>query len=64
MKHGPDVSVLAALLGDPARAFALVFSVEAAAFVLAAALALRVGRTGADDIKLPAMPAGDAVPAE
>lgn len=53
-----------ALLGDPARAFALVFSVEAAAFVLAAALALRVGRTGADDIKLPAMPAGDAVPAE
>ena len=56
--------VARALLGDPASAFALVFSIEAAAFVLAAALALGVGRTGADDIKLPAMPAGDAVPAE
>jgi BCD family chlorophyll transporter-like MFS transporter len=53
-----------ALLGDPASAFALVFSIEAAAFVLAAGLALGVGRSGADDIKLPAMPAGDAVPAE
>lgn len=53
-----------ALLGDPASAFALVFSIEAAAFVLAAALALRVGSSSADNIRLPAMPAGDAVPAE
>ena len=52
------------VFGEPSRAFALVFSVEAAAFLTAAALALRVGRTGADDLKLPAMPSVEAVAAE
>jgi BCD family chlorophyll transporter-like MFS transporter len=52
------------VFGEPARAFALVFLVEGAAFLTAAALALRVGRTSADDNKLPAMPAMDAVAAE
>lgn len=50
--------------GDPARAFALVFSIEGAAFLTAAVLALRVGRTSADDNRLPAMPSADAVAAE
>lgn len=52
------------LLGEPGPAFALVFSVEAAAFLIAAVLALRVGKTAADDLRLPAMPTVDAVAAE
>lgn len=51
-------------MGEPGRAFALVFAVEAAAFLAAASLALRVGRSSADDGKLPALPAIDAVAAE
>jgi MFS transporter, BCD family, chlorophyll transporter len=53
-----------AMLGDPAQAFALVFTAEAAAFLAAAVLAVRVGKSSADDLTLPAMPAGDAVAAE
>ncbi len=53
-----------AMLGAPAGAFAFVFSVEAAAFLVAALLALRVGKSSADDLRLPAMPAGEAVAAE
>lgn len=53
-----------AILGDPAQAFGLVFTAEAAAFLAAAVLAVRVGRSSADDLTLPAMPAGDAVAAE
>jgi len=53
-----------AMLGDPAQAFALVFTAEAAAFLAAAVLAVRVGRSSADDLRLPAMPAGDALAAE
>ncbi|MDZ7627158.1 MAG: BCD family MFS transporter [Parvularculaceae bacterium] len=51
-------------LQDPGSAFALVFSIEAAAFLIAAVLAMRVGRTSADELKLPAMPTVDAVAAE
>jgi BCD family chlorophyll transporter-like MFS transporter len=50
--------------GDPARAFALVFSLEGAAFLAAAFLAMRVGRTIADDSRLPAMPSVEAMAAE
>ncbi|MFN3958848.1 MAG: BCD family MFS transporter [Parvularculaceae bacterium] len=53
-----------AMLGDPAQAFALVFTIEAVAFLAAAVLAARVGRSSADHLRLPAMPAGDAVAAE
>lgn len=52
------------LFGEPARAFALVFIVEGAAFLMAAILALRVGQTSADNIKLPPMPSIEAVAAE
>ena len=51
-------------LGEPSRAFALVFFLEGAAFLTAAMLALRVGRSSADDAKLPAMPSIEAVAAE
>ncbi len=59
-----SLDVAREFFGDPARAFALVFTVEAAAFLAAAALALRVGRTGADENRLPALPSIDAVAAE
>jgi BCD family chlorophyll transporter-like MFS transporter len=52
------------LLGEHGRAFALVFSIEAAAFLIAAVLALRVGKTAADDFKLPVMPTVNALAAE
>lgn len=47
-----------AAFGAPAQAFGAVFAIEAAVFVLAAWLALRVGKTSADAARLPAMPAG------
>ncbi len=53
-----------ALFADTASAFAFVFGFEGLMFLVAAVLAARVGRTAADDIKLPAMPAGDHLPAE
>ncbi len=53
-----------AVLGEPAPAFAFVFTIEGAAFLAAGVLALRVGRTAADDTRLPAMPAGEAIAAE
>lgn len=58
------LDIARAMLGEPAPAFALVFAVEAAAFVAAAGLAMRVGRTSADDNRLPAMPSVEAVAAE
>jgi len=51
-------------MGEPERAFALVFAAEGAAFLAAAGLALRVGRSSADDSRLPALPTIDAVAAE
>ncbi|MEM9704633.1 MAG: BCD family MFS transporter [Pseudomonadota bacterium] len=45
-------------------AFAIVFAAEGTLFLVAAALALRVGASDADNITLPAMPAGEPLPAE
>jgi BCD family chlorophyll transporter-like MFS transporter len=51
---------LARLVFDtPAPAFALVFAAEGLTFLIAAALAVRVGRTDADTLRLPALPSGE-----
>ena len=52
------------VLPDVRMAFAWVFSVEGLAFLVAAGLAACVGRTRADAIRLPMMPAGDDLPFE
>ncbi|MEO0816617.1 MAG: BCD family MFS transporter [Pseudomonadota bacterium] len=52
------------LLGEPNIAFTVVFAVEGALFAVAGGLALWVGRTSADDMTLPVLPAGDILPAE
>ena len=51
------IDLTRSLLPDPGAAFAVVFGAEGAAFLAAALLAARVGRTEADDHILPAMPA-------
>ena len=43
----------------PAPAFALVFAVEGVTFLVAAALAVRVGRTDGDSLRLPALPSSE-----
>ncbi|MEO1015553.1 MAG: BCD family MFS transporter [Pseudomonadota bacterium] len=48
-----------AIMTEPGAAFAAVFAAEACLFVLAAILAVGVGRTKADNMRLPAMPAGE-----
>ncbi|MEM9739694.1 MAG: BCD family MFS transporter [Pseudomonadota bacterium] len=53
-----------AFMGEPTLAFATVFAVEGALFAFAGGLALWVGRTPADSMTLPAIPAGDILPAE
>ncbi|MEO0398666.1 MAG: BCD family MFS transporter [Pseudomonadota bacterium] len=58
------VDVARVALGEPGGAFAIVFAVEGLVFWVAAYLAGRVGRTQADGMTLPMMPAGDQVPAE
>ena len=50
------VDVARAVMDAPAPAFALVFAVEGLIFLVAAALALRVGETSADAGRLPALP--------
>ena len=50
------VDVARAVMDAPAPAFALVFAVEGLIFLVAAALALRVGETSADAARLPALP--------
>jgi MFS transporter, BCD family, chlorophyll transporter len=50
------VDVARAVMDAPAPAFALVFAVEGLTFLVAAALALRVGETRADSQRLPALP--------
>lgn len=50
------VDVSRAVMDAPAPAFALVFAVEGLIFLVAAALALRVGETSADASRLPALP--------
>jgi len=58
------IDVARALLPDPASAFAIVFGLEALAFLVSATLAARVGATLADDMRLPAMPAGEVLHAD
>ncbi len=53
-----------AVFMDVSSAFAFVFGFEGLMFLVAAVLAARVGRSSADRMKLPAMPAGDQLPAE
>ncbi|MFN7164815.1 MAG: BCD family MFS transporter [Hyphomonas sp.] len=53
------VDVARALMDTPAPAFALVFAVEGVIFLVAAALALRVGQTGADNLRLPVLPSSE-----
>jgi BCD family chlorophyll transporter-like MFS transporter len=55
------VDVARLLMDAPAPAFALVFAVEGLTFLLAAALALRVGQTGADTLKLPVLPSSEFI---
>jgi MFS transporter, BCD family, chlorophyll transporter len=55
------VDVARILMDAPAPAFALVFAVEGLTFLLAAALALRVGQTGADTLKLPVLPSSEFI---
>lgn len=50
------VDVSRAVMDAPAPAFALVFAVEGLIFLVAAALALRVGESNADMARLPALP--------
>ncbi len=57
------VDVARAAFAETAPAFALVFTVEGVTFLAAAAIAVFIGRTGADDIALPALPA-EGLPAE
>ena len=58
------VDAARAVLSDPATAFAIVFAAEAVAFLAAAVLAARVGRSDADEMKLPAIPTGEPLHAE
>ena len=58
------IDITRAIFADVSSAFAFVFGFEGLMFLVAAALAARVGRTEADDMKLPVMPAGDQLPAE
>lgn len=53
------VDIARALMDAPAPAFALVFTLEGLTFLLAAALALRVGKTDADSQRLPALPSNE-----
>jgi BCD family chlorophyll transporter-like MFS transporter len=53
------VDVARALMDAPAPAFALVFALEGLTFLAAAALALRVGETGADADRLPVLPSSE-----
>ena len=55
------VDMARVLMDAPAPAFALVFAVEGLTFLLAAALALRVGQTGADTLRLPVLPSSEFI---
>jgi len=58
------IDVTRATLGEPSMAFAIVFAAEGLAFLVSAWLAGRVGRTDADDMRLPVMPAGERLAIE
>jgi BCD family chlorophyll transporter-like MFS transporter len=53
------VDIARLLIGEPAPAFALVFTLEGLTFLAAAALALRVGRTESDTLRLPVLPSSE-----
>lgn len=53
-----------ALFGQVSPAFATVFALEGMLFIVAAICAAWVGASSADDSDLPALPAGEMVPAE
>ena len=58
------VDATRAVLADPGAAFAFVFAAEGGAFLVAAWLAARVGRSEADEMVLPAIPTGEPLQAE
>ncbi len=58
------LDVMRLLTPETGGAFMAVFAAEAALFVVAAMLALRVGTSAADTRRLPAMPAGEALIAD
>ncbi len=58
------IDVMRAVLEQTASAFAVVFASEGALFLGAAVLAAQVGRSDADEMRLPAMPAGEHLTAE
>jgi len=58
------IDITRAIFADVSSAFAFVFGFEGLMFLVAAVLAARVGRTEADGMKLPVMPAGDQLPAQ
>jgi BCD family chlorophyll transporter-like MFS transporter len=51
------IDIARSLIGDLSTSFALVFALEALTFVAAGILALRVGKSDADERNLPFMPA-------
>ena len=53
------VDIARLVFETPAPAFALVFAVEGVTFLVAAALAVRVGRTDGDSLRLPALPSSE-----
>ncbi|MEM6415080.1 MAG: BCD family MFS transporter [Pseudomonadota bacterium] len=59
-----SVDVTRTIFEAPGSAFAIVFAVEGIVFFVAAYLALRVGKTEADSMTLPAFPSGETLPAE
>lgn len=58
------VDAMRAAIDNPAAAYGAVFALEGATFLVAAALALRVGASRADGETLPMMPAGETLAAE
>ncbi|MEM6537976.1 MAG: BCD family MFS transporter [Pseudomonadota bacterium] len=57
------VDVVRGISGSPSAAFGTVFAMEAAVFMVAAFLAIRVGSDG-DNVSLPAMPSAEGLAAE
>ncbi|MEO1253213.1 MAG: BCD family MFS transporter, partial [Pseudomonadota bacterium] len=58
------IDFMRTMVADVSLAFAAVFAIEGFVFLIAAYLAVRVGPTQADNARLPAMPAGEHLPAE
>lgn len=58
------IDVARAVFTETGAAFALVFAAEGVLFLVSAVLAARVGRTDADEMKLPAMPSAEQLAIE